>query len=175
MAKVTFHKHEYFSSEDLGLSNPTKFSLHFSHFSIFFYTFLKFSAEIIISGKQNKTKRGLTVGPHTSVGAQLPAPSPAPRHGRGHGHGRHRGGGVPRRRGAAGGAAALTRGQGGQADSGRVVGAHGRAERPRGGARGGAGRPRRRSGEPAAAVGDSDGERVGEGEESMRKLTAPSI
>jgi len=37
---------EYFSSEDLDLSNPTKFSLYFSHFSLFFYTFSKFSAEI---------------------------------------------------------------------------------------------------------------------------------
>ena len=37
---------EYFSYEDLGLSNPTKFSLHFSHFSIFFYTLSKLSAEI---------------------------------------------------------------------------------------------------------------------------------
>jgi len=52
---VTFHKHEYFSSEDLGLRNPTKFSLHFSHF---FTHFLKFSAEIIISGNKIKQKGG---------------------------------------------------------------------------------------------------------------------
>ena len=49
--KVTFHKHKYFSSEDLNLRNPTKFSLHFSHFSIFFYTFSKISAKI---NKKNK-------------------------------------------------------------------------------------------------------------------------
>ena len=55
---MIFLKHEYFSSKDLGLSNPKKFSLHFSHFSIFFYTFLKFSAEIIISGNKIKQKKG---------------------------------------------------------------------------------------------------------------------
>ena len=55
---MTFHMHEYFSSEYLDLRNPTKFSLHFSHFSIFFYKFSKFSAEITFFGKkQNKNKK----------------------------------------------------------------------------------------------------------------------
>ena len=45
-AKLTFHMHEYFSSEDLDLSNATKFSYHFSHFSVICYAFMKISAEI---------------------------------------------------------------------------------------------------------------------------------
>ena len=91
---MTFHKHEYFSSEDLDLSNPTKFSLHFS---TFFYTFSKFSAEINNFWKtKQKLKRGLTSESHMPVGAQLPAPSPAlrpalPRRGHGHGHGVNQG------------------------------------------------------------------------------------
>jgi len=48
--------HEYFSSEDLNLSNPTKFSFHFSHFSTFFYNFSKFSAKIKDFGKRIKPK-----------------------------------------------------------------------------------------------------------------------
>ena len=45
-AKLTFHMHEYFSSEDLDLSNAIKFSYHFSHFSVICYAFMKISAEI---------------------------------------------------------------------------------------------------------------------------------
>jgi len=37
--------HEYFSSEDLDFRNLTKFILYFSHFSIFFYKILNFSAK----------------------------------------------------------------------------------------------------------------------------------
>ena len=40
-AKATFPKHEYFSSEDLNLRKPTKFSLHFLHFSLILYEFFK--------------------------------------------------------------------------------------------------------------------------------------
>ena len=40
--KVTFHMHKYFSSEDLNLRNPTKFSLHFSNFSVNCYAIMKF-------------------------------------------------------------------------------------------------------------------------------------
>ena len=40
---MTFHKHEHFSSEDLDLSNPTKFSWHFSDFSMIYYDFPKFT------------------------------------------------------------------------------------------------------------------------------------
>jgi hypothetical protein len=47
--------HEYFSSEDLDLSNPTKFSLHFLHFSVICYAFKKISAKINNFEKQNKT------------------------------------------------------------------------------------------------------------------------
>ena len=41
-AKVTFHKHEYFSFEDLDLNSSTKFSLHF--FAIY-YAFYKISTQ----------------------------------------------------------------------------------------------------------------------------------
>ena len=33
---MTFHMHEYFSSEDLDFRNLTKFNLHFSDFSMIF-------------------------------------------------------------------------------------------------------------------------------------------
>ena len=33
--------HEYFSSEDFNLRNPTKIGLHFSHFSLILYEFCK--------------------------------------------------------------------------------------------------------------------------------------
>ena len=42
--KLTIAMHKYFSSEDLDLTRLTKLSLHFWHFSAFFYNFLKFPA-----------------------------------------------------------------------------------------------------------------------------------
>ena len=82
---MTFHMHEYFSSEDLDFRNITKFSLHFSHFSIFFYIFLKFLGEINhfeilaffldfirilqTSLKLNKTKQKLPYPPPLSLTA----------------------------------------------------------------------------------------------------------
>ena len=107
------------------------------------------------------------------VCAKLPAPSPAPRHGRGHGHGRHRGGGVPRRRGPAGGAATRAHGQDGQAGPGRAAGAHERAQN--GPAAAQPGRPRRRGGGPAAVVPVLNRKRDGKREESVGKLTGRSI
>ena len=44
--KLTFHTHDYFSSKDLDLRNRTKFSLHFSHFSVICYAFMKFQQKI---------------------------------------------------------------------------------------------------------------------------------
>ena len=41
-AKLTFHMHDYFSSIDLDLRNLTKFSLHFSVFSMIFKQIYKF-------------------------------------------------------------------------------------------------------------------------------------
>ena len=38
---MTLHMHEYFSSEDFNLRNPTKFGLHFSQFSLILYEFCK--------------------------------------------------------------------------------------------------------------------------------------
>ena len=48
---MTFHMHEYFYSVDFNLRNPTKFSLHFSHFSSILYEFCKSHSNQI-----NKTK-----------------------------------------------------------------------------------------------------------------------
>ena len=75
--------------------------------------------------KQNLNKGADDWAPHVS-GSPAPS-SPAPRPGRGHGHERHRGGGVPRRRGPPGGAAALARGQGGPPAPGRAAVARGLA------------------------------------------------
>ena len=42
---MTFHKHEYFSSEDLDLNNSPKFSLNFLHYSAIYYAFYKISTQ----------------------------------------------------------------------------------------------------------------------------------
>jgi len=103
---------------------------------------------------KNKTQnRGLTTGPHMSVGGPAPSSLPCPRHGRREAR-PTRCGGVPRRRGPAGGTAALARGQGG------------------------AGARRARLGpaqERPAAAPVWNGERVGEGEGLAGKLTAGSV
>ena len=44
-AKLPFHMHDYFFSEDLDFRNLIKFSLHFSHFSAIYYAFFKISTQ----------------------------------------------------------------------------------------------------------------------------------
>ena len=72
---MTFPMYKYFSSEDLDFLNLTKFSLHFSHFSLFFYTFLNFRTNKIKEKWKKKCKRGgLTTGPYTPGSPACPPP-----------------------------------------------------------------------------------------------------
>ena len=49
---MTFPMYKYFASEDLDFINLTKFILHFSHFSAFFYKLPNFQPKIIIEKKK---------------------------------------------------------------------------------------------------------------------------
>ena len=112
---------------------------------------------------KNKTQnRGLTTGPHMSVGGPAPSSLPFPRHGRRAAR-PTRGSGVPRRRGAADGAGPRP---GRSGDAGARVRAAGACS---GAARGGAAAAR------AAVAPVWNGERVGEGEGLAGKLTAGSV
>jgi len=55
--------HEYFSSEDFNLRNPTKFGLHFSHFSLILYEFCKFHSNQINKSKPTPTPTDLRAPP----------------------------------------------------------------------------------------------------------------
>ena len=69
--------HEYFYSVDFNLRNPTKFSLHFSHFSLILYEFCKSHSNQI--NKTKPTLPPLTRGPHPQSNRESRGSSALPR------------------------------------------------------------------------------------------------
>ena len=111
---MTFHTHDYFSSEDLDFRNLTKFSLHFFHIFLLFTTHFTRSVHKTETGIQLETGTSGFWKPEVPVfgqkqGSARPRPWPA--------RGAHTGQGwrcrVPRRRRGGQAAVRASRGGGG--------------------------------------------------------------